>query len=364
MNTDRSPHPAEWRETEGLLPPAERDLPVGRHEFHKERLMAQIHDEARTATTARAAAPAAAPIRPQARRAWFRRPVIVMPLAAFALAGVIATGTVIAGQGGDGGDSVATGPVLTTDVGSATAGGTGALLDRISLAAAESPAPEPGADQFLYVESTTADTYVRTTGDKHTVVSDKPHRRQVWLSPDGHKGWLIESGTGAEGGETLDSQEDSTSSWNNLNKLPTDPDSLLKKVYAESEGQGNSPDQAAFSAIGDLLGETYPPSGLETALYKAAAKIPGVVKVDSAVDAAGREGIAVARLDAVSGEREEWIFEEKTLDFLGTRTVKVTEGENPNAEDRLIKPGTVTHTSAVTARAVVDGIKETPTQAG
>lgn len=359
MNTDRSPHPAEWRETDGLLPPAERDLPVGRHEFHKERLMAQIHDEPRTTT-----APAAAPARPQERRGWFRRPAIVVPLAAFALAGVIATGGVLAGQDtADGGDSVATGPLLTTDIGSASTTGTAALLDRISLAAAESPTPEPRAGQFLYVESTTADTYVRTVDDKHTVVSEKPHRRQVWQSPDGHKGWLIEPGNGPEGGQTLDSQEESSSSWDTLNKLPTDPDALLKKIYAESEGQGNSPDQSAFSAIGDLLGESYPPSGLEAALYKAAAKIPGVVKVDSAVDAEGREGIAVARLDKVSGEREEWIFEEKTLTYLGERTVQVTEGENPNPEDLLIKPGTVTHTSAVTSRAIVDGIKQTPTRA-
>ncbi|WP_329385053.1 CU044_5270 family protein [Streptomyces sp. NBC_01716] len=358
MNTDRSPRPAEWRETEGLLPPAERDLPVGRHEFHKERLMAQIHDETRTT------APAAAPARPQERRGWFRRPAIVLPLAACALAGVIATSGVLAGQDGtDGGTGLIAGPVLTTEIGSASATGTVALLDRISLAAAESPAQEPRADQFLYVESTTAGTHVRTSGDEHTVVSKKPHRRQVWQSPDGRKGWLIEPGVSPEGGETLDSPHGSSSSWDILSKLPTDPDALLKKVYAESEGQGNSRDQAAFSAIGDLLGESYPPSGLEAALYKAAAKIPGVVKVDSAVDAEGREGIAVARLDNVSGEREEWIFEEKTLAFLGTRHVQVTKVENPNPEDLLIKPGTVTHTSAVTSRAIVDGIKQTPTRA-
>lgn len=359
MNTDRSPHPAEWRETEGLLPPAERNLPVGRHEFHKERLMAQIHDESRTTT-----APAAAPARPKERRTWFRRPVIAVPLAAFALAGVVATGVVLTGQGDGDGSTLATGPLLTTDIGAASAAGTGALLDRISLAAAENPTPGPRAGQFVYVESVAADTYVKTVEDKHTVVSEKPHRRQVWQSPDGREGWLIEPGNGPEGGMTLDSSEVSSSSWDMLNKLPTDPDALLKQVYAESEGEGNSPDQAAFSVIGELLGESYPPSGLETALYKAAAKIPGVVKVDSAVDAAGREGIAVARLDKVSGQREEWIFEEKTFDFLGTRIVQVTDAENPEPEDLLIKPGTVTYTSAVTVRAVVDGMKQTPTKAG
>lgn len=33
-------------------------------------------------------------------------------------------------------------------------------------------------------------------------------------------------------------------------------------------------------------------------------------------------------------------------------------------EDLLIKPGTVAHTSAVTTRAVVDNLKQTPTRAG
>lgn len=163
-----------------------------------------------------------------------RRPAIVLPLAACALSGVITTGTVVAGQGGTddgyGCRSRWSAPARPRPV---SAIGTGALLDRISLAAAGSPTPEPRAGQFLYVESTTADTYVRTVDDKHTVVSEKPHRRQVWQSPDGRKGWLIEPGNGPEGGQTLDSQEESSPSWD---KLPTDPDALLEKIYAESEG--------------------------------------------------------------------------------------------------------------------------------
>ncbi|MFJ9570873.1 CU044_5270 family protein [Streptomyces bacillaris] len=355
MNTDRSAHPAEWRETEGLLPPAERDLPVDRHEFHKERLMALIHDESRTTVPG-------APARPREQRNWLRRPLVVVPLAAFALAGVIAGGVALSGQGGDG-SAIATGPLLTTDVGTASTAGTGDLLERISLAAASKPVQGPRAGQFTYVDSVTADTYVRTEDGKSTVVSEKPHRRQVWLSPDGGKGWLIEPGDSPEGGMALDSSEEMSAAWDVLARLPKDPDALLKKIYADSEGEGNSPDQAAFSRIGDLLGDSVPPSGLEAALYKAAAKIPGVVQVDKATDAKGRHGIAVARMDKVSGEREEWIFEKNSLDFLGTRTVKAAEGQNPNAEDRLIPTGTVLHTSAVTGRAVVDGIKQTPQRA-
>ncbi|CAM5632299.1 hypothetical protein SAVIM40S_04808 [Streptomyces avidinii] len=79
--------------------------------------------------------------------------------------------------------------------------------------------------------------------------------------------------------------------------------------------------------------------------------------VDDAVDAAGRSGIAVARLDERSGLREEWIFDRQTLAFLGERSVQV-QGES--GEQGLIKPGTVVFTSAITTRTVVDRIKEIP----
>ncbi|MCK1794476.1 CU044_5270 family protein [Streptomyces sp. XM4193] len=358
MNTHRSPHPTEWEETRGLVPPVDRELPAGRHEFHKERLMARIHDESRTTSTNPAASdtPAAGP------RSWFRRPVIAVPLAACALTGLIATGAVLVGQDGDDEElpTAATGPVLTTEVGAASTSGTDELLDRISTAAKQSAGPDPRPDQWIYVESTVANTYVRTVENKHTVVSEKPHTRQVWQSPDGHKGWLIEPGNSPEGGETLDSEHSHTGAWDKLKKLPTEPDALLKKIYAESKDQGNSRDHAAFDLIGDLISESYAPAGLEAALYKAAAKIPGVVNVDDAVDAVGRKGVAVARLDEFSGERTEWIFDRRTHAFLGERGVQVKEPKSPNEEDLLMKPGTVTFTSATTARAVVDELKQKP----
>ncbi|MFJ8794087.1 CU044_5270 family protein [Streptomyces sp. NPDC102462] len=352
MNASPSPHPAEWQETEDLLPPVERDLPAGRHQFHKERLMAQVHDDHRTT----------APARPPKLRNRFLRPAIVLPVAACALAGAIAAGGLLTGRDADTGPGVATGPVLTTDIGTASASGTTTLLDRISLAAAKAPTPQVRDDQYLYIESTTADTYVKTVDDKHSVVSEKLHRRQVWESPDGKKGWLIEPGNSPDGGETLDSPYAGAGAYNDLVTLSTDPDALLKKVYEDSKGQGNSPDHAAFEMIGDLIGESYPPAGLEAALYKAAAKIPGVVTVDDAVDAVGRHGVAVARLDEVSGERTEWIFDKKTYTFLGQRRVQVQKGENSNPEDLLIKPGTITFTSAITTRAIVDQVKETPSR--
>ncbi|MFE0509866.1 CU044_5270 family protein, partial [Streptomyces sp. NPDC058964] len=276
-----------------------------------------------------------------------------------------------AGGGGGAAGGAPHGPALTTEVGAATTKGVPQLLDRISLAAADGshPTVEPG--QYIYIESQTAESYRKVVGDKATLASHKLHRRQMWESPDGTKGWLIDPAVNdSSEGETLSLPDElgntpeatlNAPSYDYLAKLTTDPGALLAKIYKETEGKGNSPDQEAFTTIGDLLGQSYPPVELYSALFKAAAKIPGVVVVQDAVDAVGRHGVAVARLDETSGRREEWIFDKKTHVFLGERTVQVRKAAGA---DPLIKPGTVTFTSAVMRRAVVDGIKQTPAQGG
>ncbi|NED89940.1 hypothetical protein G3I76_58925, partial [Streptomyces sp. SID11233] len=62
------------------------------------------------------------------------------------------------------------------------------------------------------------------------------------------------------------------------------------------------------------------------------------------------------------GIREEWIFDRKSLTLLGERTVQIRVPRHANAEDRLIKPGTILFTSAVTRRTLVEGMKEAPSQ--
>ncbi|MFD9616066.1 CU044_5270 family protein [Streptomyces virginiae] len=371
MNADLSrPRPAGQEENSPLPPFVERELPVGRHQFHKERLMAQIHEDLRAADVPTPAP--AGPARAGRTRSPFSRRAFFVPAAAFALAGALAAGFLsYVDQGApDGpGSTMATGPALTTRIGAADPQGTPQLLDRISLAssAASASGPAVRADQFIYIGSRTANTYVKTVGDKSTLVSEELHMRHQWNSPDGTKGWLIEPGNTGPEGVTLAGRDEkgnvptpylNAPTYNYLAGLPTDPDVLLKRIYQETEGHGRGPDQEAFTTIGDLLRGSYPPAELTAALYKAAAKIPGVVTVDDAVDAAGRSGIAVARLDEHSGQREEWIFDRQTLTFLGERSVQV-QGES--GEQGLIKPGTVVYTSAVMSRTVVDRMKELPT---
>ncbi|GGT10416.1 hypothetical protein GCM10010271_11090 [Streptomyces kurssanovii] len=350
--------PDEGLESEHLLFPEEADLPAGRHAFHKEALMTFIQQDARSATAASAAPPAAAPVRRK-----LLRPLFVVPVAACSLA-LVAAGVLTFTAGGDGRDAVA-GPALTATVGAGTSAGVPQLLDRISLASAKSPQVEVRAGQYVYVESKVATTYEKTVGDKTTLASDGIHRRQVWKSTDGTEGWLIDPAVSPPGGEKLDRTNEKGESeparlnaptYDYLATLPTDPDTLLAKIYKETEGMGNSPDQQAFTTIGDLLHESLPPAELNTALYKAASRIPGVVHVEEATDAIGRRGVAVARLDETSGARTEWIFDAKTFTYLGERTIQVRPD---GGESGLIKPGTVLYTEAVTLRRVVDELKET-----
>lgn len=348
MNTS----PSEWAEAQPLLPAVTRDLPSGRHQFHKEQMMAQIQEDLRTA-----ARPATAPRRGNP----FLRRAILLPAAALALTGAIVTGVALSGgSDGDGRTALATGPALTTTIGTADTQGAPQLLDRISLAAADTSAQAPRAGQYIYIASKVASTYPRTVDDKTTVVSQELHPRQVWTSLDGRDGWLIEAGETGSKGISLASKVAVGSAYDTLAALPTDPDALLRRIYQDSDAVRDHQvprDQAAFVAIGDLLTESYPPAALTAALYKAAAKIPGVVAVDDAVDAVGRHGVAIAREDD-AGQRTEWIFDKKTLAFLGERTVVVKK--TPGSPFEV---GTVVFTSTITERAVVDGSKQVPGQA-
>ncbi|WP_327677406.1 CU044_5270 family protein [Kitasatospora sp. NBC_00458] len=246
------------------------------------------------------------------------------------------------------------------------------LLTQAADTAAGKPDPKPGKKQYVYVESLVSFASTNLATGESTI--EAPHRRQIWLSADGSQwGVLKEEGRSREtgerksgdkrpaprtdGGEWLDPTTKPSlngPTYEYLAGLTTDPDALLKKIYAETKGQGRTPDQEAFTTIGDLLREQLAPPAVSAALYRAAAKIPGVTVVDDSVDASGRHGVAVAHVD--SGVRSEWIFDPKTHDFLGERLVVVGEGND------LGKPGTVAGHSAVLGRAVTDQPGEEPKQ--
>ncbi|MFE7593263.1 CU044_5270 family protein [Kitasatospora sp. NPDC057512] len=301
--------------------------------------------------------------RPARRPARFR---IAVPALACALAVVGVVALDPRGAGTPGRDRAAV-------AGSGATGGSEAvrLLDRIALAAAGSEQPAVRADQFVYIESRVA--FAAQSAGGGPVTMAPAHTRQVWLSADGSRPGLLreEGGPDTRLGEDgpvlhLDrpgatARPDATGGGGGpsvgepthafVASLPTDPNALLRLIRDQTRGQGQDPDQRAFTAIGDLLAETWAPPQVGAALYRAAERIPGVTVVASAVDAAGREGVAVAR--TAYGRQTQWVFDRTTYAFLGERTILAEDGDAGPA-------GTVVGTSAVLARAAVDRVGELP----
>jgi hypothetical protein len=95
---------------------------------------------------------------------------------------------------------------------------------------------------------------------------------------------------GVGGGDSTD--------WKGLWRLPTDPVALEKVLRAGRHGAGEDADSELFVAVGDLLRETPAPPALRAALYRVAARVPGVTLVGDVTDREGRSGTAVERAGA------------------------------------------------------------------
>ncbi|MFE7532508.1 CU044_5270 family protein [Kitasatospora sp. NPDC057542] len=219
------------------------------------------------------------------------------------------------------------------------------VLDRAARAAEQQSAPAVRGDQFVYVKS--LDDWAKSEGEA-------ARDRELWRSVDGSRrelllldGHLPNPGGSDEHGEPEPVPYSGIGSYAYVAALPTDPDALLARIHADTAGLGPGPDEEAFRTVGDLLREQIAPPAVSAALYRAAAKIPGVTVIDSVTDAAGRPGIAVARRDGGGKVESQWIFDRADYTFLGERTVALADGST-------FKKGDITGQMAVLARAIVD----------
>ncbi|MEU5049091.1 CU044_5270 family protein [Streptomyces sp. NPDC021096] len=339
MRISRRPQePLDHSDFDLLLPRQdETALPKARQDLLEEALWAEAH---RTAPRA--------PRSPAHRTAW-----IALPAAAAVIAGAV----IVAPDSSGTSDTDTRPPKAGAKLQPGTTKGLSATVDRISLAAARQPALEPRQDQYIYVESKVTGGRVDRAGGKEKLVVTPLRSRQVWHSPDGLKSFIYEPGHEFmdKNGEDLDLEraDDVTDrgSYNNVKALPTDPDVLLERLYQGGKMGNPQADWTAFGEIGQLLEEQIAAPKISAALFKAAAKIPGVTLVDKAVDATGRSGIAITHTGPVS--RQEWIFDRNTYAYLGQRDVLVKPY-------RGLEPGAVTHETVVIKRAVVDAKKELP----
>ena len=233
---------------------------------------------------------------------------------------------------------------------------TAALLEDIALAAEhEKSYGTVRDDQFVYVDSKVS--YAAYQEGKKTKIPPL-HRQEVWMSVDGlHTGLKLEAGEkpfaippdvkpGKVGWEV-------SSFYNHVKTLPTDADAMyeyLARTAPKYSGQDKY--QAMFVLVGDLVRELVPPKQ-SAALFRAVARIPGVTAVEGVKDAEGRSGVAIGRDDPDNPTRDEWIFDAKTYEFIGERSVATKDYSD-------VKKGTVTSDSAVLRRAIVDRAGERP----
>lgn len=132
--------------------------------------------------------------------------------------------------------------------------------------------------------------------------------------------------------------------------LPTDADRMLAYLH-KTRGEGPEAD-ATWQRATDLLSDETMPPKAQAALFQAIKKIGGLSLVKDAVNVQGRHGVAVSRI--IDGRiREELIFDPRTFDYLGSRSVLVARmGDRP--------AGTQTAAESVIDSAFVDRIGDLP----
>lgn len=203
-----------------------------------------------------------------------------------------------------------------------------------------------------------------------------PHIREIWIAPDGSGRLLVKSGEPrflgprdeatweAAGrpelgrpGTSDESFGPGGLSYTDFSKYSTDPDELYDQIHKKAEAYGPSTDAEMLVLVGDLLRETVAPPDLRAALFRVAARIPGVELVGEVTDPAGRNGTAVARTSDDAGflERNELVFDPDTSELLAERQVLLEPVDWLDAE-----PGTVIGYAVYLNSGVVDSTSERP----
>jgi hypothetical protein len=263
------------------------------------------------------------------------------------------------------------------------------VLSRASQAAAAQPDLKPRPGQFVYVESRALQTVTSVMDGRAQHASERTYRKE-WLSVNGRRAGVVQVTGGtdplgtvwlcngsadferrsgaakAKGHQPKVDLADPPTGCHNQpaapSGLPTEPRVMRNWLYRHSEG-GNPPDVQAFVTVGDTIRAQYIRPAALSAMFKAAATIPGVTVTRNVVDLAGRKGIAVGQ--TWNGIRYEVIFDAATYRFLGERQLVdhddsfKPKGGKPSASSTPVqgkseKQGTVIYASAQLRVAITD----------
>ncbi|GAB2976710.1 CU044_5270 family protein [Streptomyces pseudoechinosporeus] len=304
-------NPEEREELARLLPsPGDPVLTSDRHDLLKDHLMRELTQatpEVHGNQENRDTVTAPVPRKPSPRR---RFALVAVPLAtATAVAAAVVIGT-----------GVSEPP--TTDQEAVD------LLNRIATVAAAKESVLVRDDQYVYIRTQGA---MDTRLLEEDIRIHRKYRDSRWTAVDGKRQGLsrmtVLNGPLPKPRDPLNafargtrdmtlSPDPNVTTYRELEALPTEPGVLLEKIYADTKGQGPTHYAAALEAIGDMLDEATLLPEVGAALYRAAAKIPGVSVVENAKDQAGRPGIGLSFKER--DKRHVWVFGKKTLDYLGS----------------------------------------------
>nr|WP_272926196.1 CU044_5270 family protein [Streptomyces sp. SID8379] len=315
-------------------------MPPGRHRALREHLLREI-DSARETPV---------------RTSW-RRPVLLAPVAAAALAVAVVVGVAVTRDASSGPAEPRPG-VFSTHT---SAVNPTMVLDRAALAA-EGRKDVPTKDsQFLYLEQ--EGYHWKTDPGKKlpegcftTGEARRPDGvQELWQSVDGrHVGLRREhraDGTLVDHPIAVQSpgQDLPTSYRQAERELPTDVNAMYRWLVKGDDHV------AAFGKARLLLDSLVLPPRTSATLFRALARIPGLVVVEDARDLLGRTGVAVA-LDTtdeqgtLTGERSELIFRTDNSLYLGSSTVELAA---PKDRCDVLDPGDLIMGTVVLGQAVV-----------
>ena len=304
-----------------LLPvPDGRDLPADRKQILEEHLMTELRQADRNQADRR-------------KSRTKRRLAAVVGGATAAIAAATAVALVMTAGG-------AAPPETSTPLSPGTPHTAAQLLAKIADAAASQPAPVVKDSDFTYIRSMDAYT-VDTIKNGHETSRMEPlHERQIWLPvanicvtglliehgaripispfPVGKDGKVVKN-SGLPLNFTCPSEGHlGDASYRLLQSIPTEPKALLAYLRAGKKFTNDDPP----TEIGDMIREAIVPPRLAAALYRLAATLPGATLVPHAVNATGQPGIGImwTGKSAKQVYKNEWIFDPKTLQFIGEKT--------------------------------------------
>jgi hypothetical protein len=282
-------------------------------------------------------------------------------------------------------------PTLWSDGPTGASPAAAKVLNAAALVAEEQPPAPVSTDGYRYTKSKDAyrgyyDTCSVATPVQMTCPAPPPddwefsvltpHTREIWIAQDGSGRLRVQSGQPnffgpedeaeweAAGRPPFDGPEITDDSFGpgglsftDFSEYSTDPDELYDQIRTKAEGYGPSTDAEMFVLVGDLLRETMAPPDLRAALFRVAARIPGVELVGNVTDPAGRNGIGVARTSDDAGflERNEVIFDPDTSELLAESQVLLERVDWADAD-----PGTVIGYAVYLSSGVVETTSDRP----